>query len=155
MHTRADAGVVEAWLANTCRRKDWAWQRYKRQGLPRSCDARVAVLGLAYKENTHSMKNSPSLDPARAFARAPGDGARSGGAGLGRAVGEGRRRSARCRAGADALVIATPWPQYRAMQPAELARVMAGRIIIDPYRMLDGRRARPTALPIAPSACRH
>ena len=40
---------------------------------------------------------------------------------------------------ADVLVIATPWPQYRSLKPADLARVMAGRTIIDPYRVLDAR----------------
>jgi UDPglucose 6-dehydrogenase len=41
-------------------------------------------------------------------------------------------------AGADAVVIATPWPHYRALKPAALADAMAGRLILDPYRVLDG-----------------
>jgi len=41
--------------------------------------------------------------------------------------------------GVDALAIMTPWPAFREIKPADLARVMAGRAVLDPYRMLDGR----------------
>jgi UDPglucose 6-dehydrogenase len=39
--------------------------------------------------------------------------------------------------GADALMILTPWPQYRAIAPAEIAKAMRGRIVLDPYGVLD------------------
>jgi UDPglucose 6-dehydrogenase len=32
----------------------------------------------------------------------------------------------------------TPWPAYRELKAADLARVMRGRIVIDPYRVFDG-----------------
>jgi len=35
----------------------------------------------------------------------------------------------------------TPWPAFRDLKPADLARVMAGRTVLDPYRVLDGRAA--------------
>jgi hypothetical protein len=31
----------------------------------------------------------------------------------------------------------TPWPAFRELKPADLARAMAGRTVIDPYRVLD------------------
>jgi hypothetical protein len=40
--------------------------------------------------------------------------------------------------GVDALAIMTPWPAFRELKPADLARVMAGRTLLDPYRLLDG-----------------
>jgi UDPglucose 6-dehydrogenase len=46
-----------------------------------------------------------------------------------------------CAEGADALVLATPWPAYRELRIADLARVMAGRVIVDPYRLLYGEEA--------------
>jgi UDPglucose 6-dehydrogenase len=46
-----------------------------------------------------------------------------------------------CAEGADALVIATPWAQYRTIGIADLAQVMRGRLLIDPFRVLDGRAA--------------
>jgi UDPglucose 6-dehydrogenase len=41
--------------------------------------------------------------------------------------------------GVDALAIMTPWPAFRELKPADIARVMAGRTVLDPYRVLDGR----------------
>lgn len=43
-----------------------------------------------------------------------------------------------CAEGADALVLTTPWPQYRELQIADLARLMTGRVLIDPYGLLYG-----------------
>ena len=50
--------------------------------------------------------------------------------------------------GADTLVIATPWPQYRDLRPADLPRVMTGRTLLDPYRVLEAAPARPHGCPI-------
>jgi UDPglucose 6-dehydrogenase len=38
---------------------------------------------------------------------------------------------------ADALAILTPWSVYRGVLPSDIAKVMRGRIVIDPYRVLD------------------
>jgi len=132
-----DTGVVEAWMDNSAHRKDWLW-RTLRGIQPR---ARIAVLGLAYKENTHSTKNSPALqllahlseadvrvfDPVVPASVAP--------------FATGCDSALACAEGADVLVIATPWPRFRELTVADLGCVMAGRVIIDPYRILDGRAA--------------
>lgn len=132
------AGMVEAWIDNSEHRKDWPWRVLRPLITPAS---RIAVLGLAYKENTHSTKNSPALrllshleghavtvhDPVVPAATVPSA--------------TGAASALDCARGADILVIATPWPDYRALDPAALARVMHGRVIADPYGMLDGRKA--------------
>ena len=136
-----DVGVVQAWIANSQYRKEWCWRVLRDRVLSKQPSARIAVLGLAYKENTHSTKNSPALallshlegrdvrvhDPVVpasivAFATACSD-------------------PLSCATGADALVLATPWPEYRDIGLGDLARVMAGRVVIDPYRLIDGRKA--------------
>jgi UDPglucose 6-dehydrogenase len=136
---RADTGVVEAWLANSAHRRDWVWRALGEEGFAHNVDTKVAVLGLAYKENTHSTKNSPALallqhlrgrnvtvhDPAVPASVVPW------------VIGAADPLAA--AKDADVLVIATPWPQYRSLKPADLAQVMAGRTIIDPYRVLDAR----------------
>ena len=59
---KTDVGMVRAWLANSRHRKDWAVRRCCRTTMLKDKpSATIAVLGLAYKENTHSTKNSPSL----------------------------------------------------------------------------------------------
>ena len=69
----SDAGIVRSWVANSRHRRDWAARTIRSALLDARPDAVVAVWGLAYKENTHSVKNSPSLAtiaqfPAPSFA---------------------------------------------------------------------------------------
>ena len=46
----------------------------------------------------------------------------------------------------DALAIMTPWPEFRELAPADLARLMRGRLVLDPYRLLDSAAARAAGL---------
>jgi UDPglucose 6-dehydrogenase len=157
---KADVGVVKAWLANSAHRKDWTWQVLRKHTLKANAAAKIAVLGLAYKENTHSIKNSPSLallahlkglsvtvhDPVVSASVAPAT--------------TGAADPLTAAQGADVLVIATPWPQYRELRPADLVRVMNGREVLDPYRVLDGDACAAAGLtyytlgmpPLAPAA---
>lgn len=134
-----DAGIVMAWIANSRHRRNWAARTIRAVLLDGKPDARLAVWGLAYKENTHSVKNSPSLatieqlpgvslrlhDPVVPASAAAHDNA------------EGCKEPLDALAGADALMILTPWPQYRAISPADIARQLAGRIVLDPYAVLE------------------
>lgn len=136
-----DAGVVRAWVANSQHRKGWGARAIRSAVLKANPAARIAVLGLAYKENTHSIKNSPSIACLNALkgadlvvfdpvvkgsvvpfcTEAPDP--------LGAA------------AGADALAILTPWPEFKALDPIALAGAMKGRVLIDPYRCVDPQQA--------------
>jgi hypothetical protein len=40
----------------------------------------------------------------------------------------------------------TPWGEFRKMTPADFARRMRGRCVIDPYRVVDGAAARQAGL---------
>jgi UDPglucose 6-dehydrogenase len=142
-----DCGIVEAWVANSAHRKSWAWQMVQKHVLPLKPQPRIAVLGLAYKENTRSTKNSPSLalldeladcrvtvfDPVVPSNVAPIDVAAAYSA-MG------------AIAGADAVAVMTPWPEFRALQPGDMAKAMAGKMLIDPYRVIDGVAARAAGL---------
>ena len=46
--------------------------------------------------------------------------------------------------GADALVMMTPWNEYRQLDIAALKRAMRGRLIVDPYRLLRGKARHDT-----------
>jgi UDPglucose 6-dehydrogenase len=147
-----DAGVVKAWIANSRHRRDWAARTIRSLVLEKDPAAVIAVWGLAYKENTHSVKNSPSLatltqlggvklrlhDPAVRIPKqklfdTPLEAAQ----------------------GADALMILTPWPQYRAIAPAEIRRAMRGRIVLDPYAVLERARAAKAGLEVHTLGRRH
>jgi UDPglucose 6-dehydrogenase len=153
--------VVRAWLTNSRYRRGWAARTLEEALLAKQPDATVAVWGLAYKENTHSTKNSPALATLSAL---PG----------GRfVVHDPVVRAAEVSvpnlsqvpepldalAGAEALMILTPWPQYRAIAPREIAAKLGGRLVLDPYRVLDRHAAiaehldyRSLGVPEAPGA---
>src|SRR6266498_463451 len=56
-----DAGVVRSWAADSRHRRDWPLAQLHERVLSRVPDPTLAILGLAYKEDTASTKNSPSL----------------------------------------------------------------------------------------------
>jgi UDPglucose 6-dehydrogenase len=135
-----DVGVVQAWIENSQYRKDWPWRVLEREVLSGNPGAQIAILGLAYKENTHSTKNSPSLlllshltkanvrvhDPVVPASIVP--------------FAQAADSVLDCLQDADVVVVATPWPQYRDLKVEDLARSLRGRVVIDPYRMLDGAK---------------
>jgi UDPglucose 6-dehydrogenase len=134
-----DASVVAAWVQNSRHRRDWAAHTIRRVLLNRKPDATLAVWGLAYKENTHSVKNSPSLatisqlNDARVRAHDPVVPTSAFAA----ANVEGFSDPLVAAKGAEALMILTPWPEYRRVAPAEIAKALSGNIILDPYSVLD------------------
>jgi UDPglucose 6-dehydrogenase len=138
-----DAGIVRAWIANSRRRRDWAARTIRTVLLDAKPNAIVAVWGLAYKENTHSVKNSPSLatiaqlSGARLRLHDPVVPASAAAHPCAQGCGD----PLEAVRGADALMILTPWPQYRTIAPAQIARTMAGRIVLDPYGVLDAEAA--------------
>jgi UDPglucose 6-dehydrogenase len=141
--TGTDAGLIHSMVNNSQRRRDWALRTLHHEVLSRVADPLIAMLGLAYKENTHSTRNSPSLalirhlKPWRLRVYDP----------VVTAQAADHPRAAGCAspleatAQADALVIMTPWPEFRGLKPEELARAMRGRVIIDPYRVIHARAA--------------
>ncbi len=143
-----DAGVVKAWIANSRHRRDWAARTIKVALLDKKPDAIVAVWGLAYKENTDSVKNSPSL---ATIAQLPGMQLRLHdpvvpAASANRPGAVAAANPLEAAKGADALMILTPWPQYRKIAPARLASAMRGRVVLDPYGVLEPKAAAKAGL---------
>jgi UDPglucose 6-dehydrogenase len=139
--TGTDIGVVHAWIANSRHRRDWCWRLLRDRVLCQLPKARIAILGLAYKEHTHSVKNSASL---ALLARLRGFDVRVHDPAVPAAIMTSAVRCAEpleCAEGADVLVLATPWPEYRQLRIADLVRVMAGRVVLDPFRLLDPSEA--------------
>lgn len=146
----SDSRVVQAWVGNSEHARDWAW-RALCAAVPaeRQADTRLAILGLAYKENTRSTRNSPAFalirhlghmlrpvafDPAVPAAEAPHP-----------AIDQGESAEAACR-GADVVAIMTPWPEFKTLDPVRLAGLMRGRLVLDPYAVLDRKAAEAAGL---------
>ena len=45
-------------------------------------------------------------------------------------------------------MILTPWPQYREINCAEIAKAMRGRIVLDPYAVLNPNAAKAAGLQV-------
>jgi UDPglucose 6-dehydrogenase len=144
----SDASLIRALVGNSAHRRDWPLRTLHELVLSREPHARFGVLGLAYKENTHSVRNSPSLaligcltpwtlqvfDPVVPASAAPHPNVTGATSALDAAE------------GVDALAIMTPWPQFRELACEDLARVMRGRLVLDPYRVLDAGKAKAAGL---------
>jgi UDPglucose 6-dehydrogenase len=138
-----DAGTVSAWIRNSQHRKNWAWLKLNELILSNKAHPRVALLGLTYKENTHSLKNSPAIELLSNFKdisvtafdpAAPED-----------LPVKGIIRVSTMNEtldNADVLIIMTPWEQFKTLSIDEIERRMAGKIVIDPYRILDGEKLK-------------
>ena len=144
---KTDAGIVAAWVANSRHRKDWVWSVLNELVLAQNPNAKIAVLGLAYKEDTHSTKNSPSLallahlgdrsvvvyDPVVLVASA-GIAFKAATSAL-EAIQD-----------ADVVCIMTPWAEFKKLSTTDIAQRMRGRWLIDPYRVIDGKSAKSASL---------
>ena len=139
-----EAGIVTAWQRNSRQRRDWAIRQIQRAFPTKDHQAVLAVWGFAYKPDTHSTKNSPSLELMRAL--------------------RGHRIHAHdpiaqidaaefphvtifssplaAAEGADALLVMTPWSSYASLPVKELRKLLRGRVIIDPYAVLDETQCR-------------
>jgi len=133
-----DAGVVRAWINNSQHRKSWVARTLQQALTGKKSNSTVAVWGLAYKENTHSTKNSASIstilqlkdvrlrvfDPIVSWKN------------------EWHSKTHVCSSelealdGADALIIMTQWPQFKNIDPLEIVKRMKGRLVLDPYSIL-------------------
>lgn len=108
-------------------------------GLP---GRRVAVLGAAFKPDSDDVRSSPALDLARRLA---GEGADvvvtdPQAIALAQAAAPELRyatEAAEAVAGADVVVLATEWPEYRDLDPAALAAVARSARLVDTRNALD------------------
>jgi len=142
------ADPIRAMVTDSLFRKDWALRILHEALLGTAERPRLGILGLAYKENTHSVKNSPALaliqhlaewpiqvfDPVVPASVADHPDVTAAGS------------AAAALSGADALAIMTPWPEFRTLAAEEIAAAMRGRLVLDPYGILDSVKARAAGL---------
>lgn len=144
--SQSDTGIVDAWQHNSAHRKDWTARTLREAAKKRGLNLKnvvVAVWGLAYKENTHSVKNSPSLQFLAAIPESRKQ-AYDPAVKLSADAFPQFQQLANaldCCRGADALVIPTPWPEFRSADLKAVRAAMRGNIILDPFGLLDGVQA--------------
>lgn len=125
-------GVRES---NECQKN---WLRDQLSGVP--AGATVAVLGLTYKPGTDTLRRSGAVELcqwllSRGVRVQAHDPAVKGGADELRGI-ELADTAEGALQGADVSVLATPWPEYRTLTPAQLRARMKRPRVIDPTHFL-------------------
>jgi UDPglucose 6-dehydrogenase len=130
-----DARVVTAWQHSSGYRKDWALRTLHREVLPLCPEPRIAVLGIAYKPDTHSTRNSASLALLAGLAawpvRAYDPCARVDAAAFPHVTL--CRTALEAVEGADAVALMTPWKELAELEPSRVRERMRGDAVLDPY----------------------
>ncbi len=129
----AEVGQAAIFRRDSDYRRDWVLRLVSREVLSANPGARLALWGLAYKPNTQSIKNSPSLRLIRQLEKASisaYDPVVRVPDGFPR-VRQAESAAAACQ-GADALVIMTPWDEFRRAEASV-------PVVIDPFGVLAGR----------------
>jgi UDPglucose 6-dehydrogenase len=134
-----EAGVVSAWQANSRHRRDWALRRIHEMVLSKNAEPRLAIWGLAYKQDTHSVKNSPALALAQSLPAIEKVAYDPMVKSLGEPVPGLSIAASALEAcdGADALALMTPWPEFSSIDPRSIRKRMRDDVLIDPFGLLD------------------
>jgi len=134
-----EAGIVAAWQRNSVHRRQWALRTLQREVLATKPTARIAVWGLAYKQDTHSLKNSAALELLQALAgcaiHAYDPVARINEAAFPYVTVHPNALDTLPEA--DTLVVMTPWREFGTISPTEIHARLAGDIVIDPYSVFN------------------
>jgi UDPglucose 6-dehydrogenase len=143
-----DSGMIAAWQFNSRHRRDWVLRKIHREVLSANPSARLAWWGLAYKQDTHSVKNSPSVAAAEALPGIVKVAYDPRVTGLDQPIRNLEWADSALQAcrGADALVIMTPWREFASIRAVDLSASLAGSVVIDPYGVLDSKDCRLAGL---------
>lgn len=129
--------------------RTWAARRIERL-LGRTADVTVAVWGLTYKPGTDTLRRSSAIEMCRQLAKS-GATVRAHDPKVSALPGELKPiidlvgSASAALDGASALVVATPWPEYRQIAADDVIARMARPLVLDPNRFTAdnlGRDAR-------------
>lgn len=140
-HLGSDNRLIKAFKQNSVYRKDWALRTLHKEVLSQNPKTKIAVLGLAYKENTHSIKNSPALALVKELNQFDVEVYDP----LVKASAAGHFNEhpswQACLQGADVCVIMTPWAEFKDITFSTLTKQMNAKIVLDPYGVLNRKEA--------------
>jgi|GEM_PF-67086 len=138
-----EAGLIDAWTRNLDYRKEWVLRTLHQQVLSKNPQAKIAIWGLAYKQDTNSIKNAPSLkllEALKCFNVAIYDPqAKLADWDKAKELPSIRQECDRWNVitDADALVVMTPWSEFSTKDLEQIARKMPGRALIDPHGIFN------------------
>jgi len=144
-----DTSSIAAAISNSRYRKNWVLRQLHDKVLHAGTKPQIGVLGIAYKKDTASVKNSPSVGLMLALqgynivafdpvAKLPNE--------IDQATVELAESALAVADNSDVVVIMTPWDEFSKIAPAELIKRMKGKLLIDPFAVIDGKLAHMAGL---------
>ena len=111
-------------------------------GIKKKNNLRIAILGLTYKENTDSTKNSPAVELINKLIKKHHVIAYDPAAQSNIKSKNFKRTSSPMKAinKADIVILMTPWSEFKFINIRKLATLMRGKIIIDPFNILNYKK---------------
>jgi UDPglucose 6-dehydrogenase len=138
--TRADSQVVKAFLEHSKYQKTWVVRKLENILNLELRKLNIGILGLTYKENTHSIKNSASVETikhlatrAHLFVYDP----------IVKHLGNLSQDISFLESpeevfeDTDVVLILTPWDIFKKFNDRELLKRFANKVIVDPYGVLN------------------
>lgn len=136
-----ETGVATSWRYNSAYRRNWALRALHQKVLTQFPSPKVSILGLSYKPNTHSIKNSPAIDLIQTLKHLPltvydpvvnlADNNL-----LFDNVVQAKSIEA-VTEGADVLILMTPWQEFKVLQENLVSPSTTIQVLIDPFRFFD------------------
>jgi UDPglucose 6-dehydrogenase len=144
------------WQSNVSQ-TDWLLDGLERASGRPIAGMRVALLGLTFKAGTDDLRESPAIRLGGALLERGASVAAFDPVSLETGVAlliaggadvpvEASRSAADACAGADAVVVATEWPDFAALDWAVIAPTMVGRVIVDGRSVVDAEAASAAGL---------
>lgn len=136
---KTESGVVKSIGINSLHRKEWLYRTVSASLEKETSNKKVAILGLSYKEETNSIKNSPSINLVKQMPEVKKhvydpmvkiqDNKYTN-------LTQSDTAIETCQ-DSDILVIATPWEEFKDFNLCEASNKMSGKVIIDPFAVLN------------------
>ncbi len=143
-----DTAVIQAAVNNSRYRKNWVLSELHEHVLHKKQEPKLGVLGIAYKKDTGSLKNSASVGLMSALAgysieaydpvaKLPDHLMSQVDLAVDpKSVFDGK----------DAVAIMTPWDVFADLNPEDMASRMAGNLVFDPFGILKREEAKKAGL---------
>ena len=136
-----EVNLVKSWRKNSFYRKKWILRILQREILGKILHPKIGVLGLSYKKNTHSIKNSPTIDlikDLKEYSFLAYDPVVK----MDRTL----FPNLNCKDSmvevykdVDVLLVMTPWDEFSSIDTEDIHDKMKGKVIIDPFGVLKDK----------------
>jgi len=136
---KVDTNFFNSILQISHKRKKWVWEKLNELQIIKKKNLNISILGITYKENTNSIKNSPSIYLINKLVKNHFVKAFDPVAKKINNIKKFKQTKSIKEAinNADVLVVMTPWKDFKTINITQVIKSMRGSIIIDPYQVLN------------------